>query len=710
MAAVTQISFVPSEGTDKREGLPYLTDKITPRHLSREAAVYLRVSTPKQVEYNQESLRYQMSLTGRAIQLGWPVERIQVITTDLGVSAIQGVRTGFWKLLNDTAEGKFGIIFVFESSRAARKIGDMCALLDAAELSGTLIADYNKIYDPRDFNDRMALYLSGIIDEAEGHRFRMRGVEGRMQQVVRGAYRQRLPVGLVRLPDGGVVKHQELRVQEAINLVFRKFGELRSCGKVLCYLGRAKIELPRFRYSGPHKGRLIWTLPDRSAILEIIRSPAYAGAFAYGRRQTIPSYKQKGGGATQRKPMEQWVIVHDVYEAYITWDQYLANNGRLAELTSKFKKKVEKSPGDAREGAALLTGVVRCGTCGAKMKVFYSGGARYFCDAQVHNYGTDYCPSFHACSVDRAVVDSFFEAINPSQVDALDAACARQAEEDERARRQLGLRIEEARKEVRLAEDRYTLVDPHRRLVVEKLEAQWEEKLSSLRDLEAESVQLLRQQRSAVNLDSETRKLLQNISETLPKLWEGGELSNSQKKEFIRSLISKVVLKRIAPDMTEARIAWHSGGCSVISVSTPTRSTADLPSYSKMLERIEALWRGGLNDAAIAAKLTAEGHRTARNDHVLRSSVGKIRREHGLSSPVGRSRDASGTDNYLSTRELAARIGAKLNWVYSCLWSGGIPKEFIKPRARQDVWLIKDDPALIERLRQEAALMRNKGR
>jgi DNA invertase Pin-like site-specific DNA recombinase len=707
MAAVTQISFVPSQGTDKREGLPYLIDKITPRHLSREAAVYLRVSTPKQVEYNQESLRYQMSLTGRAIQLGWPVERIQVITTDLGVSAVQG---GFWKLLNDTAEGTYGIIFVFESSRAARKIGDMCALLDAAELSGTLIADNNKIYDPRDFNDRMALYLSGIIDEAEGHRFRMRGVEGRMQQVVRGAYRQRLPVGLVRLPEGGVVKNQELRVQEAINLVFRKFEELRSCRKVLCYLGRAKIELPRFRYSGSNKGRLLWALPDRDAIRAIIQSPAYAGAFAYGRRQTIPSYKQKGGGATQRKQMEQWVIVHDVYEAYITWDQYLANNGRLAELTSEFKKKVEKSLGDAREGAALLTGVVRCGTCGAKMKVFYSGGARYFFDAQVRTYGTDYCPSIHACSVDREVVKSFFEAIHPSQVDALDAAFARRAEDDERARRQLGLRIEEARKEVRLAEERYTLADPHRRLVVERLEAHWEEKLSSLRDLEAESVQLLRQQRSAVSLDPETRKLLQNISETLPKLWNSGELSNSQKKELIRSLISTVVLKRIAPDRTEARTAWHSGGCSVIYVSTPTKSTADLPSYNNMLERIEALWREGLNDAEIAAKLTVEGYRTARNDHVLRSSVGNIRREHGWSSPLRKQGEASTTDNYLSTRELAARIGVKLSWVYCCLQRGGIREEFIKPHAWQGVWLIKDDPELIDGLRQEAALMKKKGR
>lgn len=193
--------------------LPYTSNKITTEHLIREAVVYLRVSTEKQLEKNQESLRYQMKMTRRAALLGWSRERTRVVTEDLATSAVFGVRKGFWKLLNEIADGKVGIIFVFESSRATRKAGDMFALVDTAIISGALVAEKDNIYDPRDFTDRMSLYLSGLFNEAEWHRFRMRGIEGRMEQVFRGAYRQRLPTGLIRLPDHEVVKDPEVGVQ-----------------------------------------------------------------------------------------------------------------------------------------------------------------------------------------------------------------------------------------------------------------------------------------------------------------------------------------------------------------------------------------------------------------------------------------------------------------------------------------------------------------
>jgi DNA invertase Pin-like site-specific DNA recombinase len=682
---------------------PCTSDKITTEHLVREAVVYLRVSTEKQVEKNQESLRYQMNMTRRAAQLGWSRERTRIVTEDLAVSAVYGVRKGFWNLLIDIADGKVGIVFVFESSRATRKAGDMYALVDAAIISGTLIAEKDRIYDPRDFNDRMLLYLGGLFNEAEWHRLRMRGIEGRMEQVLRGAYRQRLPTGLIRLPDHEVVKDPEIGVPETLDLVFQKFKELGSCRKVLRELKRANITLPRLRHNGSNKGRRVWSPPTRDIILNIIRNPAYAGAFVYGRRHWQRDYSQREGktGRCMRTPMEEWVIVEGVYPAYITWEEYLANRRRLTALSDDFKELVKRSPSEAREGAALLSKLARCGVCGAKMKICYNPVGRYFCDAQASNYSGPYCPSLHAKSVDAGVVEAFFEALNPSQIDALEDVLTKQGEEAKQTSIHLQRRVERARYEAERAETQYNSVDPRNRLVADELERRWEESLLNYKALEAEYEQLLSRQQSGSGLTSELRQQLRDMAGTLRTLWESGELLNSQKKELLAGLISGVVLKRVTPDKTEARIGWVSGTSWVVYVNTPTMRISDLTFYEAMVGRIKTLWEAKLDDETMAATLSEEGFRSARRKTVLPSTVQKIRAQHGWVSPLQKRRKDLAVEGYLTATGLAGRLGVGATWVYYRLKRGRIAEKYLAPHVKQHVWLIKDDPELITLLQQE---------
>lgn len=489
-------------------------------------------------------------------------------------------------------------------------------------------------------------------------------------------------------------------VSETIDLVFRKFRELDSCRKVLRELKRAGVKLPRFRYNGHSKGRLVWSPPSKDSILDIIGNPAYAGAFVYGRRHMQRDYAQKKGKSNRsvRMPMEEWVIVEGVYPAYITWEEYLANRRQLSAISSDFKKLVQRSPGEAREGAALLA---RCGTCGAKMKVSYNPRGRYFCDAQVANYDGSYCPSLHAGSVDNGVVEAFFDALNPSQIDALENVLTKQNDEAEQTRLHLQRRVERARYEAERAETQYNCVDPRNRLVAGGLERRWEESLMNYRALEVEYEQLINHRQSVPSLTSEIRQQLLDMAETLRTLWESGELSNAQKKELLGSLISGVVLKRVAADKIEARIAWVSGSSWIIYVSTSAERTSDLPSYEALVGRVKTLWEAKLDDETIAAELTEEGFHSARNKAVLPSTVQKIRRQHGWVSPLQKRRKDLTTEGYLTATGLAGRLGVGAAWVYYQLKNRRIEEKYLVPHAKQHVWLIKDDPELITQLRRK---------
>lgn len=300
------------------------------------------------------------------------------------------------------------MILAYEASRLARNNTDWYTLLDLATVVGALIADTEGIYDPRDYNDRLLLGLRGLLSEAELHTLRLRMDAGRQRQIEQGRYQQHVPTGLVRLEDGKVSKTPDMQVQRTIELVFTRFEALGSCQKVLRSLRDDGILLPRHQRGGPYAGQVIWRKPTQAALSEILHNPAYAGAFVYGRKGPHPD-RRPGQLRQIRRSMEEWTTIHHgVYPAYITWEQFLANQARLADNASDFARRAHGAP---RQGSALLAGLVVCGRCGYQMRVTYKPQRRYTCTALAANYGAATCLHVDGASLEAVIVDAFFTAL-----------------------------------------------------------------------------------------------------------------------------------------------------------------------------------------------------------------------------------------------------------------------------------------------------------
>jgi DNA invertase Pin-like site-specific DNA recombinase len=609
------------------------SSKISLRHRERLAYIYVRQSSPKQVEQHRESQRYQYQLAHRAQALGWAADRTRIIDADLGLSGAQSAhRDGFQALVSAVSLGHVGILFGYEVSRLARNNRDWYHLLDLAAVFDTLIADIDGIYDPRLYNDRLLLGLKGTMSEAELHWLHMRLDAGRLSQVHRGAYRQALPTGFVRLPDGRVVKDPDQQVCHVITLVFQQFATRGSCRQVVHYLHREHILLPRRHSVGPFAGQLFWKPATDSTVRALLHNPAYAGAFAYGRRQSDPARRHPQRPNTGRlwQPMEQWVHVqHDVYPAYISWEQFLANRTRLQDNATRFADRAQPRRGPARKGAALLQGLAVCGACGARMRPCYKTTHRYHCEHLARRVAGRMCASLHGAAVDRVVVEAFFTALQPAGLDALEAVLQTQAAEQAHVHRHWQEQCQRAQYEARLAQRQYEAVDPDYRLVTAELERRWEEKLRALRTVE-EAYARFQQQPPTPTLTPEQRRQFQQLSDSLPALWHSGQVSLPQQKELLRCLIAHVILKRIAPEIVEVRIVWISGHASILQARTPIQRSRDTTIRDRLIARVEQLWHQGVtSDTDMAAQLSAEGYYSARSPGVSPSAVQKIRLVHG---------------------------------------------------------------------------------
>ena len=685
-----------------------LSTKITATHLDRLAYLYIRQSTPKQVERNRESQAYQYQLTQRAEQFGWRPDRIRILDGDLGLSASHSEhRDDFQELVAEVSLGHVGIIFGYEVSRLARNNCDWYHLLDLAALFATLIADADGVYDPRLYNDRLLLGLKGTMSEAELHLLRLRLESGRLNQVYRGAYRQRLPVGLLRQPDGTVVQHPDEQVRHTLELVFVQFEELGSCRQVLRYLRQQHVLLPARRYSSGQSGEIVWKLPTDAAVYEILRSPTYAGAFVYGRRQTDPTRRQPGRRATGlvHKPREEWLqVTQGAYPSYISWEQYLKHQERLQENSTLFAEKAQQAAGAVREGVALLQGLAVCGLCSARMQPAYKAAShRYHCAELTRRLGEPMCASLHGRAIDEVVMGAFFEALQPAQLDALEAVLAGQQAERERWARQWRERLQRTRYEAQLAERQYQCVDPANRLVAAELERRWEAKLQEMRRAEEEQHRFQHQQ-SNVMLTPELRRQLEHICQELPCLWNSGSLAVTHQKQLLRCLIARVILKRMAQDVVEVKIVWISGHYTVLSARIPVLYREQVTGYTSLVKRVQELMQAGHeSDWEIATQLATEGFHSARSAAVSPGLVQRIRRAHGWYYSLHQSRYCSEVAGYLTPKALAEQVGVERTWVYRRLYRGEIEAKYLRRHPRSQIWLIENHPALIEQLRQAVA-------
>jgi DNA invertase Pin-like site-specific DNA recombinase len=671
-------------------------DKLTASHRERRAYVYVRQSTPRQVRQHPESGRNQYALIERAIALGWFPERIHVIDADQGQSGRDGERPGFQELAAEVSLGRVGLILAYEASRLARSNAAWYTLLDLAALRGAVIADTEGVYDPRDDHDRLLLGLRGMLSEAELHVQRLRLDAGRRRQVERGEYRQRLPTGLVRTEDGRVVKDPDLQVQRTIGLVFERFAALGSGQRVMRSLRDDGLLLPRWQSGGLHAGQLLWRKPTAAALYDILRQPAYAGAFVYGRKGPHPD-RRHGQRRMARRPLEEWTAVHrGVYPEYISWETFMANQQRLADNASAFARRARGAP---RDGTALLAGLVVCGRCGYQLHVVYKPQRRYACTALAAAYGAATCVHVDGASLDAAVVGAFFAALAPAELDLLEEVLAARRADHARLAQQHADRVARAGYEARLAEKQYRAVDPDNRLVAAELERRWEVALRAVAEAR-EAAERFTRQPAVPPLDPALRQQLRDVGRRLPELWAGGRLTPAHRKELLRSLVRHVIVSRPRPDTVEAQVVWVSGAVTPLALHPPILRGADVSDYEAFVARVLELGAAGHHDRTIAERLTAEGFRSARRSTVPVSLVGEIRRARGQVAVTEQFKTEAKLDGQWTVQGLAREVGVHRNWLYARIRAGRLPATR-HPVTRH--YLIPDDPDLIRELTAQRA-------
>ena len=646
------------------------SEKVTALHWQRLAYIYVRQSTPQQVREHPASRENQYALVDRALALGWRRDHIAVIDDDLGRSGRDGARPGFRALVSAVSLGRVSLVLAYEASRLARSNADWYTLLDLAALTNTLIADVDGVFDPRRYDDRLLLGLRGMLSEAELHLYRLRTDAGRRRQLEQATYRQNLPTGLTRLEDGRVVPDPDQQVRHALELVFTRFAALGSCPKVLRSLRADGVLLPRRQTGGLFPKQLLWKEPTEDAIYEILQNPAYAGAFVYGRTKVHPDCRPGQRGRAVRRPMADWgVLHHDVYPAYISWEQYMANQERLGENQSNYAQRLR---GAARPGDALLAGLIVCGHCGRQVCVAYRSPAAYFCRAVAKCHDGPTCLHVPARSIEPVVVDAVFAALAPAELDLLAEVLAAQQADQDRVRRQHADQVARAAYEARLAERRYLAIDPDNRLVAADLERRWNQALEELQAAREAAAQ--HESASPLPaLDAELRAQLQRLGTSLPALWISGRLTAVHKKEILRALVRRVIVTRSIAERIEIKLVWISGAYSVFSVAARVKDTTALATYPEIVARIRTLSALGHDDREIARLLTAEGFHGARQSGLSSDQVGRIRRATNIPSLRNRFRQRAQVDGYWTTAGLARQLGISRKLLYAWAARGLLP-------------------------------------
>jgi DNA invertase Pin-like site-specific DNA recombinase len=599
--------------------------KIQARHLERLAYIYIRQSSLQQVEQNLESQDLQYQLAHRAQALGWREDQVVVIDDDLGKSAVTATnREGFQSLVAAVGLGQVGLVLVIDVSRLARNCSDWYRLLDLAALCDSLIGDGGAIYDPRDYNDRLLLGIKGTLAEAQWHAMRQRLSAARLNKARRGELVFRLPVGYDRARDGQIVLTPDREVQGAIRLVFELFDRLGSARAVLLELVRQKIELPRRLQSGPDRGEIEWGRTRYVAVYQILKHPAYAGAYSYGKHSRVRL--PEGKVVTQRMPLEKWeVLIQDAFPAYISWERYIQNQERLRQNAQG----ANWNKGAPREGQALLQGIVICGRCGRRMRV-RTGGRRpaYACYQANRDYGAPRCQHFTVHHIDEPVVELFLEAIQPARLEVALAGMEQIEAQRQTLNEQWQKRLERARYETDLARRRYERVDPDNRLVAGELEQRWEEKLRQWKRMEQEWLQV--QQQELAPLSDADRQLIRQLADDLPALWHAETTTNVERKRLLRCLIQDVTLDRFSePGMSIIRVRWQTNTTTTIQVDRPPPGAWTPP---RAMRRIRELAPHHPDDQ-IAEMLNAEGLRTGKGLSWTTSRVEKVRKRQGI--PTG---------------------------------------------------------------------------
>jgi DNA invertase Pin-like site-specific DNA recombinase len=665
--------------------------KIESQHLKRRAYVYVRQSTMAQVERNTESRERQYELVNRAVELGWHAPEVVVVDEDQGRSgkSTDG-RDGFQSLVAEVGLGRIGIVLGIEVSRLARNNAAWYQLLDLCALTDTLIADSDGVYHPALHNDRLVLGLKGTMSEAELHVLRARLRGGSLHKAGKGELRLPLPAGLEYDETGRVRITPHEAVADAIATVFSYFDQLQSARQVMLRLQGEERRLPR-RATSDRQVR--WAKPTYKAVHEILTNPVYAGVYAYGRKRTERRVENGVVRERQRRaPREDWhVCIEGHHPGYITFERYLANQERLRQ---NWRPPRGEGGGAAREGRALLQGLIRCGRCGRRMQVGYSGKTlvpNYSCVRGNQLYGTQRCQSVGGRRTERVVLDAVFEALQPAGIEATLRAIEH-ASSDHAARvRSAELELERAQIHAERARRQFDACEPENRLVARTLEREWEQRLTEVRRAERALAEVAA--RRPDPLTDQEIAWCRHAGTDLRKVFDAPTTSDRERKQLLRAILTEVVVtvdREAEQHTAQLRVVWEGGAVTEHTVSLPRTGSHTRCTDQDTIALVRQLAERH-PDKQIAAILARQGRRTGAGNPFTAHRVAGLRAHHEI--PACPIRPASDDGEVVTIAKAAAELGVSTATVHRWLREGFMVGEQITPGAP---WQIR----LTDELRQ----------
>jgi DNA invertase Pin-like site-specific DNA recombinase len=630
--------------------------KVEARHLARKAFLYVRQSTLQQVVENTESTRRQYDLRGRAVALGWREEQIVVIDSDLGRSGADSDREGFRLLVSEVSLGNAGIVLGMEVSRLARNNADWHRLVELCLLYDTLILDEQGIYDPSDSNDSLLLDFKGTIAAIELRSIKSRLQGGLLSKARRGELKIHLPVGYLHDPLGRIVPDPDAGVRETLATFFAVYRRSGSARAVVAYFAEHSLMFPLRSLKGPGKGRLFWKRLDHSRALQVLRNPAYAGAYAYGRSR----YRRVNGklrAVRTRLPQSEWtVLLTDHHFGYITWERYQANQAQLSRSARGFC--ADRRQGPPREGPALLQGIAICGKCGNRMGARYDSRRerpRYVCHRDGIANVRPICQTISGAAIDAAISELALELVAPA---AIDAALGVQDEIERRHRGVVDLHersLQRAAEEAALARRRYESVDYANRMVADVLEADWNLKLQRQAEVAAECDRQRRRGREL--LEEEQRRRIRDLATDFPGVWRDPRTPPRQRKRMLRLLIEDVTLRK--DDHIFLGVRLRDGAVRELTLPLPLSAWQMRRTPPAIVSLVDRLLEDRSDDD-VAAALRRAGHRAYRDRPYRKQHVQNIRYAYGLASHKNRL-IARGM---LTSSQMAARLGKSVSAVH----------------------------------------------
>lgn len=640
-------------------------NKISTEHLARQAHIYIRQSTPYQVKHNVESKRRQYGLADRAQRLGW--SEVTIIDEDQGHSGSGTLRSGFEQLLVNVCSGNVGAVFCIEGSRLARNGREWHTLLDFCALVNTLLIDDEGIYDPRLPNDRLLLGMKGTIAEMELSTFRQRAQGALDEKAKRGELHTTVGIGYVRTESDRIEKDPDLRIREAIALVFRKFGELGSIRQVLIWIRQEHIELPVI-INGEDERKIVWRVPVYNTLRHILTNPIYSGSYVRGRSKTVARIENGRKRVVRQRVRAQqdWkVLLVQHHEGYISWDEYQSNQALIAQNANRKGGLVQ---GAVKQGKALLSGLLRCGHCGRRLQPGYSGTRSNVLhyDCRGAGQGDGRCLSFGGLRVDERVSEEVLHCLEPLGIEASLKAIEQECAASNERIHQKELALQQASYEVAHARRQYDAVDPDNRLVAAELERRWNETLKTQSLLQQQLEQL--REAPSDQLSAACKEELLRLGMDLPTLWNHPSSSPEIKKRILRTVLKEIVVN-VSGDTIHLVLHWQGGSHTELRIAKNRPGHNRWTTDADTVELVQHLARV-LPDESIAAVLNRLHKRTAHGHPWAAGRVCAFRSDHAI--PVYRKgeREARGE---LTLEEAAAALNVSRMTVLRMIRSKLLP-------------------------------------